>query len=473
MALLSTPRLFVGGTFSGVGKSLFATGLAVALRKRGLSLSCCVTGQALQQASIFHRISRRYTRVLDRRMLKPHEVLAALSQAGLGADVILIDGNGGLYDGAGPGDARGSDAEIALVSRTPVLLVADVPAFSNSVAALMKGYCKFTSESFVKAFVGNRMEGFDSADPLVSNPAVVFIKEALRTYGLPSFVGGLPTISFQAPLPPSGVYQEINHTALPMQFLLDIGNLIANFVDIDHMLDIARAAPRVQFKWEFPDPVPRRCRFAVSDDSCFGLCYQDNLDLLRYFGAEPVPFSPLLDRELPRDVGGIYITGAYLAAYGEELSRNEQMRDAIRRFAGAGGVVYSEGAGTAFLCRSYQVERGGEQYAGVGLIPGDAAPAHAAPTFLDVVTAEDSVLGRTGLKIQGVSSGEWGLRSVVAGGSGQVLHTLRVNVEGLPSYNEGYSAAAQACSTFNFLHFGSQPSVARSLVEAAAIALRG
>lgn len=472
MALLSTPRLLIGGTFAGVGKSLFATGLAVALRKRGVSLSCCITGQALQQASLFHRISRRYTRVLDRRMLKPHEVLAALSQAGLGADLILIDGNAGLYDGVGPGDARGSDAEIAIVSRTPVVLVADVPAYSNSVAALIKGYCQFTSESFVKAVLGNRMGSFDSADPFLPNPAVVFINEALHAYSLPKLAGGLPATSFQSPLPPGGVYQETNHTALPMQFLLDIGNLTANYVDIDRLLDIAQSAPRVEFKWNFPDPVPRRCRFAVSDDSCFGLCYQDNLDLLKYFGAEPVSFSPLLDMHLPRDIGGVYITGAYLTAYGEELARNEQMRDSIRAFTEAGGVVYSEGAGTAFLCRSYQLERGGPQYPGVGLIPGDATPIYGAPAFLDAITTEDSVLGEIGLRIQGFSSGEWGLRGLMAGTTGQVLQTLRINVDGVPPYNEGYSASSQSCSTFNFFHFGSQPSVAQALVEAAAIAAR-
>jgi cobyrinic acid a,c-diamide synthase len=196
------------------------------------------------------------------------------------------------------------------------------------------------------------------------------------------------------------------------------------------------------------------------------------LDLLKYFGAEPVSFSPLLDMHLPRDIGGVYITGAYLTAYGEELARNEQMRDSIRAFTEAGGVVYSEGAGTAFLCRSYQLERGGPQYPGVGLIPGDATPIYGAPAFLDAITTEDSVLGEIGLRIQGFSSGEWGLRGLMAGTTGQVLQTLRINVDGVPPYNEGYSASSQSCSTFNFFHFGSQPSVAQALVEAAAIAAR-
>jgi cobyrinic acid a,c-diamide synthase len=255
-----------------------------------------------------------------------------------------------------------------------------------------------------------------------------------------------------------------------MQFLLDVGNLAAHHVDIDRLLDIAKEAPRVEFDSGFPDPIPRRCRFAVSDDTCFSLCYQDNLELLRYFGADTVPFSPLLDMHLPRDIGGIYITGAYLNTYGEELSRNEQMRDAIRHFAEEGGVVYSEGAGTAFLCRTYQLERGGPRYPGVGLIPGDAAPAHNPSVFLDVTTIEDSVLGGAGVKIQGFNTGEWGLRNLAVGGSSQLLHTMRVNIDGVSPYSEGYSASSQSLGTFNFFHFGSQPRVARSLVEAAAVA---
>jgi cobyrinic acid a,c-diamide synthase len=473
MAYLSAPRLLIGGTFSGVGKSFFTLGLVVALRRRGLSVSCCVTGQALQQASILHRISRRYTRVLDRRMLKPEEVLTALAQAGMGADIILIDGKGGLYDGIGPGDARGSDAEIAIMSRTPVVLLTDVAPFSNSMAALVKGYSQFTSEAVVFALAGNFMEGFDSQDPLLPNPVLDYVNEALSTYRLPTYVGGLPQRAMMSPLPPGGVFQEMNYTALPVQFLQDLGSLVINHVDIDRLLEIANAAPQIEFDSVFPDPLRRRCRIAVTDDSCFGLCYQDNLDLLRYYGAELVSFSPLLDMKLPDDIGGLYVTGAYLKSYGEELASNAHMRNAILEFADAGGVVYSEGAGTAYLCRSYQLEQGEPYYPGAGLIHADIAPIRSGAAFLDATTIEDSVLGMRGLTVQGFSTGEWGLSGFSAGHAGSMLHTLKIQMDGLIPFTEGFSTYSQVCSTFNFLHFSSQPRMAKALVEAAVVASKG
>jgi len=446
-----------------------ATGLAVALRKRGVSLSCCVTGQALHQALIYNRISRRYSRVLDRRMLTPDQVLESLYQAGLGADLILIDGQAGFYDGVAAGDTRGSDADFARRTKTPTILLTDVPEYSNSLAALIKGYSEFLDGVDVQGIVGNRLSLPQNADPFMPNPALAFLNEVMGVYRLPSFVGGLPTATFPTPLPPPSFSQAENCTSLAMQFFLDVGSLIANHVDIDKILSIAQTAPEIDLQHEITPPQNRRCRIAVTDDSSFNVCFQDNLDLLKYYGAELVNFSPLADSNLPRRVSGIYITGAYLRSYGEELSRNDQMRASIREFAEAGGVVYSEGAGTAYLCRTFQLERGGEAYPGVGLIPADAFAVQQPRAFLEAVTYEDSIFGRPGARVQGVSTGEFALRGLELGGSSSLLHVLQVAIDGCAPANEGYSASAQSCATFHFLHFGSAPHVAQAIVEAAAV----
>jgi cobyrinic acid a,c-diamide synthase len=293
----------------------------------------------------------------------------------------------------------------------------------------------------------------------------------------PPMCGWLPEVAFSTQLPVRGASQRHNQTVLPMAFLTELAQLVEAHVDIDQLLALARSAPTVACEGELPQPCARRCRIAVTDDPCFSVGYQDNLALLQHFGAEPVSFSPLLDGRLPARIGGVYLTGAFLHEYGEELSRNESMRDALRQFAEAGGVVYSEGAGTAYLCRSFQLERGGTRHPGVGLIPLDAVCAADPARELEVSISEDSILGAVGTVVRGVDVGEWRLESPPEGVSSHLLLTLHVEHRDRASLQanpqlEGYSSFGQQCSTFHFLHFGSAPDVARSLVEAAAVARR-
>lgn len=472
MVTHSVPRVLIGGTSSQVGKSLIVLGLLVALRKRGLSVSCCVTGDALHHALLYSRITRRYTRVLDRTALGHAELVAALYQASLGADVVIIDGRGGLYDGVSPGNELGSDAEIAAITGTPVVLVHKPLDFSNSIAAIAQGFAQFKGAPPIVGMIANRLSPIPDGDPFLPHPAVQMLNQVMDAYRAPRFLGGLPDSSISAQLPPSQVSQEENSTSLPMQLFIDVGNLVSNDVDIDALLRAGASAAPLTLSTKLPEPGNRKCRIAVTDDGCFNVCYQDNLDLLKYCGAELVPFSPLADSALPRKIGGLYVTGAYLKSYGEELSRNEGLRRSIKQFAAAGGVVYSEGAGTAFLCRSYQLTKGGPALPGVGIIPAGAFPVQQPRTAIKAETVDDSVLGFSGIALRGISPGDWAVGGLFTGSGSPIVNTMRIHLPGCEPSNEGYSASAQTCSTFHFLHFGSNPSVARSLVEAAEVAER-
>lgn len=480
---LSTPRIFLAGSGSGVGKSLLMTGLVIALRRRGLSVACCVVGDALQQAAVLHRLARRYTRVLDRRLLTPAQVQAAVALSGVGADLILIDGQRGLLDGSEALSGAVSDGALAALAATPVVLVADLPQFSASACALAKGFQVLLPEAEVAAVIGTRFRQHEQgsvSDLTAATPAAAMQRynQMATVHGAPPMCGWLPEVEFATQLPARGSSQRRNETVLPMAFLTELARLVEAHVDIDQLLSVARAAATVDLDVNFPAPCPRRCRMAVTDDPCFSVGYQDNLALLQHFGAEPVSFSPLLDAQLPQRIGGVYLTGAFLHEYGEELARNEAMRDALRQFAEAGGVVYSEGAGTAYLCRSFQLERGGTRFPGVGLIPLDAVCAAEPSHVVEATISEDSILGPVGTVVRGVDPGEWRLESPPEGVSSHLLLTLHVEQRGrTPEQTaqpqlEGYSSFGQQCSTFHFFHFGSAPEVARSLVDAAAVAKR-
>jgi cobyrinic acid a,c-diamide synthase len=463
------PRALISGISSGVGKSLIMTGLIAHMRKQGISASCCVVGSALHQGLVYNRLCRRYSHTIDREVLDADAIFRTLAHAQIGADVLLIDGRGGLYDGITPGDLFASDADLAALTKTPLIVVADVKGFSSSLAALIKGYVEFDSRNEIRALIANRVHVPDADALGIKNPEVIAFNENMKLYGLPGFIGGLPIADFEAPIPPSICSQRENVTSIARDFFLDIASLVAQHIDIDAIMAIASTAEPIEVPSRDEVTSLRNCRIAISDDTCFSTGYQDNLAWLSYLGAELVPFSPLADVDIPKKVGGIYLTGAFLQTYGEELAQNESIRAAIRSFAERGGVVFSEGAGTAFLCRAYRRESGGSPLPGVGIIPAEAVPLPLQQTPITASGVEDTVLGGPGTVVKGISTGEWGIPGLMQGGEGALLRAMRVVTPEGKQLSEIYSPTAQSVSTFHFLHFGSNPEVAKALVRAATV----
>jgi cobyrinic acid a,c-diamide synthase len=207
----------------------------------------------------------------------------------------------------------------------------------------------------------------------------------------------------------------------------------------------------------------RRARIAIADDACFGLCFQDNLDLLRNGGAELIGFSPMADRKLPADLGGLYLTGAYLDEYGRDLSSNQYMLEAIREFADAGGAIYAEGASAAYLCERFGVNS--ESLPGVGVLP---APAEAQPEefeYCDAAGIADSVLGMAGFIMRGVNTGRWHAARQVP-----VLKSIQASRIRRRIVPEGYVPRPNIFVSFCLWHWGSCPETVDYFLEAARMA---
>lgn len=459
---LSTPRIILSGTASGCGKSLICLSLALALRKRNLSVSCCINGPSLAQGVIYQRICRRYVRCFDNRLLTEGELLLSMQRASVGADIMLIDGREGLYDGSSPGTLRGSDAEIASTTRTPVLLVVDVSGLGPSVAAIVRGYKGAVVGCEVGGVLTNRVEVGEH----LQIRDRVFYDCSLEAFGYEPALGAFPDLPEVIDIPHGQVTQLKNSTILPRQLFIDLTHLAESHIDLDKIVGLATTAPHIRLEGMDFTPMSRRCRIAVSEDLCFNLCFQDNLDFLKFYGAEVVPFSPLADLALPKRIGAVYFTGAYLSEYGSDLSANSSMLESIRAFVSSGGVIYSEGGGTAYLSRSFGDEH--ERFEGVGIINGDALYTHCAPTYIESVLAEDSILGEGGLTVRGMDTGEWQLYPH----DSSMVHLLKIanGVQG--EREEGFSPGPQILSTFSFSHFGSNPTMAKNLVDAAEVVCR-
>jgi len=457
MPVIRPPRVIVAGVRSGVGKTLFTLGLAYELRRRNLGVSVAISGANLLQATLFKRTTGRFVRCLDENLLGPKQVLAALGQASIGADVVLVDGRGGLYDGSSPGSLRASDAELAAITRSPVTLVVDTTGFGSSLTAVVRGFGDFAADFDLGGIVLNRVSLSERPDA----PTTEFFATGFQVAGMTAPFGGVPELGPAASvLAPSGVTEQSNLTSLPRQFFVDLSHAVGRSVDIDRLVAFTQTAGELEVEGEAMTPVSRRTRIAVAEDACFNVCFQDNLDLLRFYGAEIVPFSPLADGELPRKIGGVYLPGACLVEYAEELGRNTAMAAALRAFATAGGVVYAEGAGAAYLAEQFVAGSGGP-VAGIGILPGIARKDEESFGYIESVTAEESILGRSGLIVKGIST-----NGFVFAAEDRVLRVLRSSRRGQKPTLDGYSPGAQIVATFSFHHFGSNPVVARNIVDA-------
>jgi cobyrinic acid a,c-diamide synthase len=465
---LGIPRVIISGTGAGVGKSLITMGLAYELRRRRHSVSCAVLGPQIAQTTILKRIAGRSARCLDEGLLSSSQLLVSLFQSGVGADFVLIEGRNGLFDGTPVGTFRGSDAEMAALTKSPVVLVVDARGFGASVAALIKGFSVLSGGSRTNG-------GFDIGGTILNRADLgtgkqakdlAYYNKALDSFGMSPLLGLMPEFVHDAVFPSGIIHQGKNETLLPRQFLVELQRLVQQHVDIDRLIEQAELAPAVSIADFSYEPMPRRCRIAVSDDSCFHLCFQDNLEWLRYFGAELVTFSPLADSELPKKIGAVYLTGASLPAYAEELGRNTSMMHSLAAFADSGGVVYAEGSGAAYLCRDYRPEDAPRSVPGVGIVDASAVFDSAGFSYDESVTIEETVLGRPGLVVRGINTGEWRTSR-----DERVMLAMRVSRNSKPAVMDAFSPGPQIIATFSLLHFGSNPQVARNLADAAEVVL--
>lgn len=460
MELLSVPRVFISGVSSGVGKSLLCLGLTMELRKRGHSVSYAVSGLNLNQSIIQKRICGRNVISFDDKLLSGGQILTSTYMASVGSDILIIEGNAGLYDGVfDHGLFRGSDSEVASWTKTPVCLVVDARNMGASLGALARGFADVASGFSVNSLIANRVSPKqEERDRL----RTVFA-DALIGLSAPALIGLIPEISNAPQMPVATVSQVRNQTTMSRQFLVDAGNLVADNVDIPELLRMAEQAEYIKLEDLEYRPFSRRCRIAVSDDSAFNLMFQDNLEYLRYFGAELVPFSPLADNSLPNRIGAVYLTGAYLEEYAAEISANSTLKKAIRDFVQSGGVLFAEGASVAYLCREFSTQDQ-SSHEGIGVIDASAEPGVPMTIYQEISTIEESIFGRAGLKAKGISTNEWQLR-----GLDRMLKTLRCTQAGVPAYLDGFSPGAQIIATTSFIHFGSNPELAQHLVESASV----
>ncbi|MBE2316031.1 cobyrinate a,c-diamide synthase [Solirubrobacter sp. CPCC 204708] len=323
------PRVVIAGTSSGAGKTTVATGIMAALS----NVAAFKVGPDFIDPSYHALATGRPGRNLDAFLSSPELIAPLVRHGAAGADIAVIEGVMGLYDGASGRGELASTAHVAKLLQAPVVLVVNCEAMARSVAAIVHGYRTFDPDVNVAGVILNKVGSSFHADILhEALPDIPVLGALHRNAALevPERHLGLVPVAERAPR----ARAVIEH----------LGAAIKEFCDLEAIVALARTAPERPGEAWAPRAETARVRVAIARGPAFSFHYQENLELLRGAGAELAEFDPLTDEALP-DADALILAGGFPEVFGEELSANEPLRREIAAFDGpilaeCGGLLY-------------------------------------------------------------------------------------------------------------------------------------
>ncbi|MEV7779849.1 cobyrinate a,c-diamide synthase [Kitasatospora sp. NPDC088351] len=454
---MNIPRLVVAAPSSGSGKTTVATGLIAALAARGLAVSPHKVGPDYIDPGYHGLAAGRPGRNLDAFMCGPERIAPLFLHGAAGADVAVVEGVMGLFDGASGRGELASTAHVAKLLRAPVVLVVDASSQSRSVAALVHGFASWDPEVRLAGVILNRV---------ASDRHEHLLREALEEgSGVPVLGAVRRSAAVATPSRHLGLIPAVERSAEALRAVADMGELIGRSVDLDAVLALARTAPPLDdAPWDPAAevaPVPGTPRIAVAGGAAFSFSYAENAELLTAAGAEVVPFDPLHADALPEGTAGLVIGGGFPELYVRELSGNTTLRGAIAAFAASGAPIAAECAGLLYLGR----ELDGLPMCGV-LDTAARMTERLTLGYREAVALHDSPLGPAGTRVRGHEFH----RTVCEPGAGErPAWGWRLpagpRTEGFAGPGTG---AGQVHASYLHLHWAGSPQLAASFTAAAA-----
>jgi len=337
---------------------MVSIGLCAALSRRGYTVQPFKKGPDYIDPMWLSQAAGRACRNLDLYLMERDDILDTFTSHS--AEVNLVEGNKGLYDGLAL-DGSNSNAALAILLDLPVFLVIDARGMTRGIAPLILGYQAFDRNINIAGVILNNLGGSRHEAKL---RAVVEHYTDVQVIGAIHHDERLSIVERHLGLIPS------NESLLAAAKIKQIGVAIEEQVDLDMLLTLSQKEPlKVPRKASVTRlPCGDRVRIGIARDGAFGFYYADDLDALSAAGAELVPFDALRDTHLP-EVDALYIGGGFPETCAAELEANSALRVQIRQAIENGMPAYAECGGLMYLSRS--IEYQGQTFQMVGAIPGD------------------------------------------------------------------------------------------------------
>lgn len=387
--LSGIPRIVIAGVTSGVGKTTVSTAVMHGFRKKGLQVQPFKVGPDFIDPSYHTFVTGRQSRNLDVWLMKRQGVLDCFLNSCADADIAVIEGVMGLFDGMSGKDNYASTAHVARILDAPVILVVDASKSARSIAAIVLGFLRFDKSIRIAGIIlnnvaGDRHAGYitDALNGRIKVPVVGVIRRNKEIRMEERHLGLVPAFELQ---------QE------KQRAIVDAAKIISEQIDIDSVHRLCGKNP-LKVKAAKIKVTNLAARLAVALDESFNFYYADNLDALRACGAELVFFSPVNDKRLPENIDGLILGGGFPEVLADRLEKNRSMINSVSKAANSGLPAYGECGGLMYLTRSISGYRGDKKARRmVGLIDADTKMTSRLTLNYTEAGCEAPMFGRTNL----------------------------------------------------------------------------
>ena len=386
-------QILITGDRSGSGKTSITLALAALLSKKN-RVQTFKVGMDYIDPSYLSAVSGRPCRNLDSFTLSDSQIRDIYSFGCQHADMAIVEGVRGLYEGAEALGDNGSTAAVAKALDLPVVLVVSAQSITRSAAALVKGFQSFDPTIRISGVILNHIRGGSHKEKAT---------EAIEHYCKIPVIGAIPrTDEMQLTMRHLGLvpFREGSRGKDFDERIDAITNIIGKYVDLDAFSSLMKDTPPAPVKKTlFPPRVDQDVKIGVALDEAFNFYYADLFDLLPTLGANVVQFSPIHD-SLP-DADGYIIGGGYPELFLDELEKNDRMREALRDVSRNGTPVYAECGGLMYLTETMNLMPGWQgredtrSAAMCGVFRGETRmPAHRVVRYVEGTCSADSPLGK-------------------------------------------------------------------------------
>lgn len=446
------PRVIFAAPQSASGKTTVTLGVMLALRKSGIEVQPFKAGpdylDPMQHSAVCSRMSRN----LDSCLMKPATILELFTRNAEGADISIIEGAMGLYDGMADSQ-YGSSAHLSKVLKLPVILVINAASLSRSAGAIALGCREFDKGVRIRGIILNNIGSANH---------YTYAKSAIEKKARIPVLGFLPKDAcLRIPQRHLGLVPA-QEKKMSLNFRRKLLSAAEKNIDIKRIVKIgrkAKALKRIKKNIFVPRSHTYNATIAIARDKAFNFYYQDNLDILKALGARLVSFSLLSDKLPPRAINGIYIGGGYPEIFAGQLSGNAKMRQAISEEAQAGMPIYAECGGLMYLAEKLiDFRKKAFSMAGIFKCSAVMAKRRQALGYIEVEVLKDNILSKRNDKIR-AHTFHWSYLE----SNNDLSFAYKVR-KGRAEFSDGL-IYKNVLASYAHLHFGSNLNFARNFIR--------